>query len=73
MKSSTKLKIRIKVLLKIQWIFVILLSLFVIRNFRGSRSSVEILKGYTVKERFGTPVLEAVSWHPPTSFVYICK
>jgi len=30
-----------KVLLKIQWIFVLLHSLFVIRNFRGTCSSVE--------------------------------
>jgi len=34
-----------KFLLKIQWIFLILLSFFVIRNFRGTCSSVEILKG----------------------------
>jgi len=47
----------IKVLLKIQWIFVILLSLFVIRNFTGPCSSVEMLKGYMVRERLGTPGL----------------
>jgi len=35
----------LKVLLKIQWIFVILLSLFAIRNFRGTYSSVEVLNG----------------------------
>jgi len=33
-------------LLKIQWIFVILLSLFVIRNFRCTCSSIEVLKRY---------------------------
>jgi len=32
-----------KKVLKIQWIFVILLSLFVIKNFRGTRSYVEML------------------------------
>ena len=37
--------------------FVILLSFFVIRNFRGPWSSVEILKRYVVKERLGTPAL----------------
>jgi len=36
----------LKVLLKIQWIFVHLLSLFIIRNFRDTYSSVEMLKGY---------------------------
>jgi len=44
----------LKVLLKIQWIFVILLSLFVMRNFRGTCSSVEILQGYMVRESLGT-------------------
>jgi len=45
-------------LLKIQWVFVILLSLLVIRNFsRGTCSSVEMLKVYMAKERLGTPVL----------------
>jgi len=48
-----------KVLLKIQWIFVILLSFFVIRYFRGACSSVEMLKGYMVRERLGIPVLKA--------------
>jgi len=40
--------------LKIQWIFVFLLSLFVIRNFKGPRSSVEMMKGYMVRETLGT-------------------
>ena len=43
--------------LKNQWIFVILLSLFVTRNFKGTCSSFEILKGYMVRERLGTPAL----------------
>ena len=47
---------KLKVFLKIQCIFVILLSLFAIRNFRGTPSSVEMLKVYVVRERLGTPV-----------------
>jgi len=35
----------LKVLLKVQGIFVILLSIFVIRNFRGTCSSFEMIKG----------------------------
>jgi len=38
-------------------IFVIFLNLFVIRNFRGICSSVEMLKGYMAREGLGTPVL----------------
>jgi len=34
-----------------------LLSLFVIRTFRGTCSTVEMLKGYMVRERLGTPAL----------------
>jgi len=45
----------LNVLLKIQWVFVILLSLFVIRNIRSTCSSVVMLKGYMVKERLGNP------------------
>jgi len=47
----------INVLLKIQWVFVILLSFFVIRNFRGTCSSVKMLKRYMVRERLETPSL----------------
>jgi len=47
----------LNIILKIQWVFVFLLSLFDIRNFRGTRSSVGMLKGYMVKERLGTPGL----------------
>jgi len=39
-----------KVLLKIQWNFVILLSLFVIRNLRGTCSLFEMLKKYMVRD-----------------------
>jgi len=42
----------LKVLLKIQYIFGILLSLSVIGNFRGTCSSIAMLKGYIVRERF---------------------
>jgi len=48
----------IRVILNIQWIFAILLSLFVIRNFRCTCSSIKMLKGYMVTERLGTPVLD---------------
>jgi len=47
----------LNVQLKIQWIFDILLSLFVKRNFRGACLSVEMLNGYMVRERLGTPGL----------------
>jgi len=47
----------LKHLLKIRQIIGILLSLFVIGNFRGTRSSIEMLKGYMVRESLGTPVL----------------
>jgi len=50
----------VEVLLKVKWIFVILLSLFVIRNFMGMCSSVKILKGYMVRERLGTPDLDHI-------------
>jgi len=36
---------------------VILLSFFVIRKFRDTYPSVEMLKGYMVRKRLGTPVL----------------
>jgi len=34
-----------------------MIKYFVIRNLRGTRFSVEMLKGYMVRERLGTPVL----------------
>jgi len=43
----------VKVLLKIQWIFIILLSLFVTRGFRGTCGSVNLPKGYMVRKRLG--------------------
>jgi len=48
-----------KVLFKIQWIFVILLSLFVIGNFGGTCSSVKMLKGFMVRERLVNPALHS--------------
>ena len=48
----------VKVILKIQWIFVILLSLFVIRNSSSKCSSVEMLKGYMVSEKLGPPAID---------------
>jgi len=38
-------------------IFVIFLNLFAIRNFRGTCSSIDMLKGYMARESLGTPVL----------------
>jgi len=38
-----------------QLVFVTSLSFLVIGNSRGTCSSVEMLKGYMVKERLGTP------------------
>jgi len=40
-----------------KYIFVIFLNLFVIRSFRGTCSSMEVLKGYMARESLGTPVL----------------
>jgi len=40
-----------------KYIFVIFLNLFVIRNFRGTCSSIEMLKGYMARESLGTPAL----------------
>ena len=53
-----------KVILKIQWIFVFSLSLLVIRNVTGRCLSVEILKGYMVRESLRTP---AIDWLPHTA------
>jgi len=39
-------------------IFIILLSPFVIKNFRGTCSSVKILKGYMARESLGNPVMK---------------
>jgi len=40
-----------------KYIVVIFLSLFVIRNFRGTCSYNEMLKGYMAGESLGIPVL----------------
>jgi len=47
----------LSVLLKIQWIFVILLSLLVIRKVRDTCSFAEMPKGYMTRESSGTPAL----------------
>ena len=39
--------------------FLIFLSLFVIRNFRGTCSSIEMLKGYMARKSLGTPFLQS--------------
>jgi len=46
-----------KIMLIGKYIFVIFLNLFVIRNFSGTCSSIEMLKGYMARESLGTPVL----------------
>ena len=46
-----------KIMLICKYIFVIFLNLFVMRNFRGTCSSIEILKEYMARESLGTPVL----------------
>jgi len=42
-----------------KYVFVIFLSLFVMRNFRGTCSSVEMLKGYIARESLGIPALDS--------------
>jgi len=56
-------------LIVIKYIFVILLSFFVIRKFRGrpTCSSVKMLKGYMVRERLGTPDPDASSYCKATN------
>jgi len=39
------------------YMFVIFLDLFVIRNFRGTRSSIETLMGYMARESLRSPAL----------------
>jgi len=46
-----------KIMLICKYIFVIFLNLFVIRNVRGTCSSIEMLKGCMARESLGTPVL----------------
>jgi len=67
----------VKVLFKIHWIFVIVLSFFVIINFRGTCSSVTMLKGYLVRET--TPDLTLALYYTITNhicfivlFQYLC-
>jgi len=49
------------VLLKIPWIFVIAFSLFVLRNFRSTCSSLEMLKGSWSEQ----------GWEPLVYFLYL--
>ena len=46
-----------KIMLIGEYIFASFLNLFVIRNFSGTCSSIEVLKGYMARESLGTPVL----------------
>jgi len=38
-----------------------MIKYFIIRNFRGTCSSAEMLKGYMVRERLGTPDLRYIT------------
>jgi len=41
-----------------KYVFVIFLSLYVIRNFRGTCSSIKMLKGYMDRASLGTPGID---------------
>jgi len=47
-----------------------IIKYFVIRHFRGTRSSVEMLKGSMVRERLGSPVLRGESLLCPYLLLY---
>jgi len=44
-----------------KYVFVIFLSLYVIRNFRGTRSSIKMLKEYMARVSLGTPGLVGIT------------
>jgi len=44
-------------MLIVKYLWIIMTKYFVMRNFRGTCSSVEMLKGYIVRGRLGTPEL----------------
>ena len=54
---SKYLYIHFKIMLIGKYIFVIFLNLFVVRNFKGTCSPIEMLKRYMARERLETPVL----------------
>jgi len=47
---------------------MIMIIYFVIGSFRGTFSSVNMLKGYMIRERLGTPVLVVLQHHLATAF-----
>jgi len=53
----SSVNINFKIMLVGKYILVIFLNLFVIRNFRSTCSSIEMLKGYMARESLRTPVL----------------
>jgi len=55
-----------------EYIFVIFLSLFVMRNFRGSCSYNEMLKGYMAGESLGVLVLKPISRTSVTDYKWKC-
>jgi len=46
-------------MLTVKFVFVIFLSLFVIRNVKGTCPSRKMLKGYTARESLGTPGIDS--------------
>jgi len=55
--THSSVNIIFKIMFTRKYIFVIFLNLLVIRNFRGTWSSVEMLRGNTAIESLGIPVL----------------
>jgi len=55
--THSSVNIIFKIMLIGKYIFVFFLNLFVIRNFKGTCLSIEMLKGYMARESLGTPVL----------------
>jgi len=45
-----------------KYVFVIFFSLYVIRSFRGTCSSIKMLKGYMARVSLGTPGLKALNY-----------
>jgi len=50
---------------------MIMIIYFVIGSFRGTFSSVNMLKGYMIRERLGTPVLVVLQHHLATAFWFL--
>ena len=55
--TYSSVNIIFKIMLICKYIFMFFLNLLVIRYFRGTCSSMEMLKGYMARQSLGTPVL----------------